>query len=268
MTARIGAIAVHPPDNPPDVSVLLPVFHTETFIPELARRITRTIEGSGRSCELLFVDDASPDGAEKMLAGMAARDPRISAIVLERNAGQHRAVYTALRFARGGAVVVMDADLQDAPEHIPILLEKLDSGFGVAFAGRRGRYESLSRLVLSKGFKWILHLVSGSPPDAGMFFACTDDAVRRLLRMRTSEPQLVAMLGQIGLPTAAVPLQRFTRPGGVSGYTTSMRFETAKKAIACSLRIRFASFISSSADERQAAGIKRLIGSRFRSDRF
>ena len=108
--------------------------------------------------EIIFVDDASPDDSALVLITLARTDPTVVVLSLPRNAGQHRAVLRGLALARGD-VVVMDADLQDAPEAIPSLLDKMDEGFAAVFAGRRGNFTPWPRHLTSRAFKYVLHLL-------------------------------------------------------------------------------------------------------------
>jgi SAM-dependent methyltransferase len=206
-----------------ELSVVVPVHGNAATLPELHRRL-RAAAGT-RSLQLILVDDASPDRSREAIAELAADDPGVEPVLLERNVGQHAAVIEGLRRARGSSTVVMDADLQDPPEAIPALLGAAGDSVDVVFAGRRGRYESRRRLLTSRLFKRTLAATTGLPPDAGMFFAANRRSVDALLEMNGSPPFVVAMIGRAGLRTRSIPVER--GPANGSSYTGAMRLRAA-----------------------------------------
>jgi glycosyltransferase involved in cell wall biosynthesis len=218
----------------PEVSVVVPVYCNASTLPELAERVDRSL--SRRSYELVLVDDASPDGSRAAIDALARRDERVRAVRLDRNLGQHRAAMAGLARASGDWTVVMDADLQDPPEAIPSLLEAGQRGYSAVFAGRRGRYESRGRLLSSRVFKRTLALLTGLPPDAGMFLALDEGMRARLLAMRSNRPFLVAMVSCAGLPATSVPVARAPRAGGDSAYRGIGRVRSAARGLAWGLR--------------------------------
>ena len=109
----------------PEVSIVIPVHNEEENLPILAAEIRAALDGTGRSYEVLWVDDGSTDGSLLALAGIALRDPRARVLRLRRNAGQSAALAAGFRSARGEIVVTLDADLQNDPADIPRLLGEL-----------------------------------------------------------------------------------------------------------------------------------------------
>src|SRR5262245_26350221 len=109
----------------PRVSVVLPVYKTARYLRELVQRLKDTLDKSSPDFELLVVDDGDPDNAWEILRDLAAQEPRVRAIKLSRNFGQHSAIAAGFEHATGDVIILMDADLQDRPEDIPLLLEKL-----------------------------------------------------------------------------------------------------------------------------------------------
>jgi glycosyltransferase involved in cell wall biosynthesis len=215
----------------PEVTVVVPVYRNARTLPELCRRLHTALAPGAASYELLFVDDACPEGSLAVLEKLARGDSSISVVALQRNTGQQRAVLAGLRLARGRVVVVMDADLQDPPEAVPLLLDGLRHGFAAVFAGRRGSYESAPRLVTSRLFKRALHLLCGVPADAGIFVAMNRQLVRMLVSFHAPRPYLVGMIGCTGLPVSSVPVERAPRADGPSAYTSWMRFKTGLLAL-------------------------------------
>jgi glycosyltransferase involved in cell wall biosynthesis len=220
--------------TPPDVSVVVPLYRTATTVPELGRRVAASLAGAGLTHELVLVDDACPAGSGEAAEALALEDPRVVALLLPENGGQHAAVLTGLAAARGAWAAVLDGDLQDPPEAIPLLVAAgRDAGVPVVFAGRRGRYQSRARLLTSRLYKRTLSLLAGVPPDAGIFVVLERPAVDRLLAMRTRRrPSLVAMIGCTGLPMLSVPVERAPRPEGESSYSPLGRLRMGWRAVA------------------------------------
>lgn len=214
------------------VSVVAPVYRNEPTLAELHRRVAAAVEGAGARLDLVLVCDASPDGSPALIEALATRDARVQALLLARNVGQQRAVVEGLRRARGEAVVVLDADLQDPPEAIPALLDGLAAGWDAVFAGRRGRYESLGRLATSRVFKRLLALAAGVPADAGMFVAMTRAVADRVAALAEPRPFVVAMIGCTGARTTSIPVRRARAAGRISSYTGWTRLRTGLSALA------------------------------------
>lgn len=219
----------------PDVTAIVPVYRCSETLAPLAARLQRVFVAEGLRSEILFVDDACPEGSGDVLRGIAQGHPEVAVVSLAENVGQHRAVLAGLRQARGKVIAVLDADLQDPPEALPLLLRELRRGRAAVFAGRRGRYESLPRLATSRLFKALLSRISGVPVDAGMFFVMTREMAAFLLSCNEAHPFVVAMIGASGLPVSSIPVERASRDGGRSGYTSWMRLEVGGRALLSSL---------------------------------
>lgn len=225
-----------------ETSVVVPVFGNAETLPALYRRLSAVLQTCGGEYELVFVDDASPDASLDYLRNLAAEDPNVVVLALAHNVGQHRAVWLGLQVARGNAVAIMDADLQDPPEALPRLLVALREAGGkrptVAFAGRRGVYQSWPRMVTSRLFKLLLRLLFGLPADAGLFCAMNREAVRCLKRWDLRHPYLQVMLACAGARFVSVPVLRQPRSAGVSGYTSWRRLFLGLRALALGFRLK------------------------------
>jgi glycosyltransferase involved in cell wall biosynthesis len=221
-----------------DVSVVLPVHRNRTTLDELHRRLTGVLAGASLRYELIFVDDACPEGSGAVIAGIALRDPRVRGISLDRNVGQQRAVWLGLAAARGAWVVAMDADLQDPPEAIPVLLSSASSGVDAVLAAWTGRYEGKGRLATSRVFKTLREKLTGYPRDAGMFFALRRPLVEEILRHDVPHPFLPSLVGLSGRRFATAPVERAVRPGGGSAYSGTARLVRAAREVAFIFRRR------------------------------
>lgn len=214
----------------PLVSVVLPVHRTAQFIDELHRRASAAL--AGHRAELVFVDDASPDDAASRLRSLADADPTVRVVLLPANVGQQRAVMAGLRAATGEVVVVLDADLQDPPEAIPILVERLaGTGVDAVFATRRNRYAGAGRTITGRAFKWLLRRIVPIPPGAGSFVAMRRPLVDRILAMPAPRPYLAAMVGAASAGIGAVDVPRDRRADGRSAWTGGMRLRAAAAAL-------------------------------------
>jgi undecaprenyl-phosphate 4-deoxy-4-formamido-L-arabinose transferase len=156
-----------------DVSVVVTVLNEEGAVEELHRRLTAVLDGA--EWEAIFVDDGSTDATFARLRALHAADPRVRAVRLKRNFGQHPAMHAGLVRAGGRAIVTMDGDLQNAPEDIPKLVAALDR-VDVASGRRSGRRDSLARMLPSRVINGLLRRFTGVPISD---FGCAFNAYRR-----------------------------------------------------------------------------------------
>ncbi len=127
----------------PSVSVAIPVYNEEEIVPELLRRTGAVLDGiPGGPHQIVLVDDGSSDRTFELLETAAENDSRLVVIALSRNFGHQTALGAALDHVSGDVTVLMDGDLQDPPEAIPILLNSYKGGFDVVYAERVNRKEA------------------------------------------------------------------------------------------------------------------------------
>ncbi len=224
--------------SPPDLSVVVPVYGNAGALAELAARVRKACSGAGIAHELLLIIDASPDDAADVARAVAHVDVAVGWLQLARNYGQHRAVRVGLAHAAAPWIACMDGDLQDPPEALPILMETAREGWDAVYAGRRGCYQSWSRMVTSRLFKITLSLVSGLPADAGMYHLMSRRMAERLLDFPYDVPFQTALMGLTGLPQVSVPVARKLRANGASAYTGGARLRSGLTAIAFAVRYR------------------------------
>ena len=217
-------------------AVVVPVFGNEATLVPLHARLAAALEG--RPWRLRLVVDASPDASAAVGARLAAVDPRVRVTVLEHNVGQHRALALGLAAEPDAQTwVCLDADLQDPPEAVPLLLDRLAAGaVDAVFAGRRGAYEGAVRLLTGRLHRAALSRLTGLPPDAGAFLALGPRARDAVLS--AGAPSLVAAVGAARLPVASVPVERAARPTGRSTWTAGARVRQSARTLAWSARHR------------------------------
>ena len=222
----------------PRIAVVAPVYGNEATLRPLAQRLAAALDG--RDWRLRLVVDASPDGSAAVAGALAAEDPRIAVTVLEVNGGQHAALARGLADEESAEVwVCLDADLQDPPEAVPLLLDRLARrDVAAVFAGRRGRYESAARRLTGGVHRRLAARLTGLPADAGAFFAMdrvVRDAVVSAVR-DAGAPSVVLAVGGAGRPVASLPVERDRRPEGRSAWTARTRLRQSLRSLTWALR--------------------------------
>jgi glycosyltransferase involved in cell wall biosynthesis len=146
------------------VSVVVPIFNEVENLPLLHEAITRVMSATGRDYELILVDDGSRDGSVKELARLADLDPRVKVLEFRRNYGQTAAMQAGIQAAAKDVVVLLDGDLQNDPNDIPMLLDKMDEGYDLVHGWRKNRQDAfLNRKLPSRIANWIISRVTGFP---------------------------------------------------------------------------------------------------------
>src|SRR5713226_10635363 len=135
----------------PDLSIVFPVYNEEENVPILLDEIAKALRGRPWSYEMVAVDDGSNDRSLEVLRQSRARYPSLRVLTFEKNSGQTAALDAAWRAARGTYVVSLDADLQNDPADIPVLMQKLEqSGVDMIIGVRVNRHDTWSRKMQSK----------------------------------------------------------------------------------------------------------------------
>jgi glycosyltransferase involved in cell wall biosynthesis len=214
------------------LSVVAPVYNEEATIEEFYTRVCTALEGV--PFELVLVDDGSTDGSPIALDHMAANDPRVRVIYLSRNFGHQTALTAGLDHARGDAVVMLDADLQDPPELIVRMLDHWRAGCDVVYAVREER-EGESRFKLATA-SWFYRLFDKLAQvelqhNSGDFRLLDRRALDALLSMRERNRFLRGMTVWVGYRQAAVPYRRDPRYAGETKYTLSKMLRFSLDAI-------------------------------------
>lgn len=225
---------------PPAVSVVLPVFRNRQQLPELLERLRAVLETATGGWEIVFVDDCGADGSREWIAERARDDARLVLLANPRNLGQHASIVRGLAAARGELAVVMDADLQDAPEDLPRLLAAWQPGLGAVFAQRAQPYQSAARHRSGRLFKRFVRRLTGSrlPIGVGTFVLVGGEARRRIVQLADDRPYLQLLLVRADLPLATVAIEKGERPGGASAYTGAGRIALGLRALWLALRWR------------------------------
>ena len=222
------------------VAVVVPVYRNADTLEPLAARLAAAL--GVHDWRLRLVVDACPDRSADVAERLAGADPRVAATVLLVNGGQHAALARGLADEPDAdSWVCLDADLQDPPEAVPLLLDRLAAGdVGAVFAGRRGSYESLSRRVTGTLHRRVAARLTGLPRDAGAFVAM-DRAVRTAVVTEVlagRAPSVVLAVARAHRPVTSVPVFRDVRPSGNSTWTGAARLRQSARSLAWALRHR------------------------------
>jgi glycosyltransferase involved in cell wall biosynthesis len=209
------------------LSVVLPVFNELENLDILHQQLKGVLTGLGRTYEIIYVDDGSTDGSSGKLQKLAEADDTVVVIQLRRNFGQTSALSAGIDYARGEVVVCQDADLQNDPEDIPLLLAKLEEGYDLVSGWRKDRQDHwLWRKTTSALANWIIsRVVDFKLHDIG----CTLKAYRRELlnhiRLYGDMHRFIPALAlQVGARVAEVPVNHKPRLYGRSKYGLNRMF--------------------------------------------
>jgi glycosyltransferase involved in cell wall biosynthesis len=219
----VGGIKAAPstPEHHPELSVVIPVFNEEENITVLYSRLTAVLEDTHIDYEIIFVDDGSNDGSLNQLQNLSVQDKRVMIVELARNFGHQVSITAGLDFARGQAVAIMDADLQDPPEVLPEFIAKWRKGYDVIYAIREQRKERWLKRSSYALFYRLLRRVANIdiPLDSGDF-CVMDRRVVELLRSMPERSRFIRGIRRwVGLNQVGLPFERHARYAGQSKYT-------------------------------------------------
>lgn len=210
--------------EPPDLSVILPAFNEEDSVRPLYDAIVAAIEPMGRSFEIIFVDDGSKDRTFARCQALAEADPRVRVIKFRRNFGQTPAMVAGIEHARGGVLITMDADLQNDPADIPLLVHKIDEGYDLVAGWRHNRQDRmLSRKLPSVIANHLIARVTGVDiADNGCSLkAYRADLIKRVPLYAEMHRFIPAMTSIAGARIAQVRVRHHPRRFGQSKYGLS-----------------------------------------------
>ena len=205
------------PDRPPPretlLSVVLPVYNEAEVLRALLEQIATAAAAAGVDYEVLFVDDGSEDNTPQVLDRLAAEDGRVRVIHLSRNFGQQAAVQAGMAHARGDAVVLMDSDMQDAPEAIPRFIQQWRAGCDVVYAVRRQRKEGRLKRFLFAAFHRLMSRVAcvEVPTDAGNFSLIDCRVARQIAALGESDRYFPGLRSWVGFRQQGIEVERNAR---------------------------------------------------------
>jgi glycosyltransferase involved in cell wall biosynthesis len=204
------------PGVSPLFSVIVPAYNEEDGIAEFHRRLSDVMNGVGE-WEVVYVNDGSRDRTGPFIEAMRQSDPHIALVNLSRNFGKEIATTAGLDHARGDAVILIDADLQDPPELIPELVAGWREGYDMVYAQRQIREgETWLKRTTARLFYRIMQNVGGVqlPPNTGDFRLMSRRVVDALLQLREQHRFMKGLFAWVGFPTKAVLYNRAARHAG------------------------------------------------------
>ncbi|HUA05417.1 MAG TPA: glycosyltransferase family 2 protein [Solirubrobacteraceae bacterium] len=200
------------------LSVVVPVYGCADCLAALHSRLTDSVKEITDRYEFVFVDDRSVDDGWSVLVGLAREDPHIRAYRLSRNFGQDAAITAGLTEARGAWVVVMDCDLEEAPEDIPRLWAAAGEGYDIVRTVRRGWRHSPFRRTTSRAYRR-LTLETDVRPDYSNLSLLSRRVVEAFLRLKDRDREYMIALDWLGFDSTAVEIEHHERHAGESSYS-------------------------------------------------
>ncbi|HHU49825.1 MAG TPA: glycosyltransferase family 2 protein [Clostridiales bacterium] len=215
-------------------SIVIPMYNEEEVIKETYNRLKEVMDQSSESYELLFVNDGSKDRSAQIIAELARTDKNIRLIDFSRNFGHQIAVTAGMDYARGQAVVIIDADLQDPPEVIPRMLEKWREGYDVVYGKRLKRQgETFFKKFTAYLFYRILGALTDDniPKDTGDFRLIDRKVCDAMKKLNEKNRFLRGMINWVGFKQTAVEYIREERWAGETKYPLKKMLKLATDGI-------------------------------------
>ncbi len=226
----------------PELSIVVPVYNEEESVDMLCEQIHAALERLGRAYEVILVDDGSRDGTWDRLAALTRRYPQLRLIRFRGNFGQTAAMSAGFHAARGDVVITMDADLQNDPADIPLLLAKMAEGFDVVSGWRKDRQDPfINRRLPSMLANGMISRITGVPLHD---YGCTLKAYRRDVikdvhlygEMHRFIP---ALANWVGGQVTEVPVNHRARQFGTSKYGISRTFRVVLDLMTVKFLMRY-----------------------------
>jgi glycosyltransferase involved in cell wall biosynthesis len=215
-------------------SIVAPIYNEIDNLPELYRRVREVMESSGETWELILVDDGSTDGSTDEIRELAEADKRVRPVIFARNFGHQIAITAGWDYARGDAVIIIDADLQDPPEVILELAEKWREGYEVVYAVRAEREgESWFKKFTAALFYRIIYRITDVkiPLDTGDFRLMDRKVVDVMKTMRERHRFPRGMSAWVGFKQIGVGYKRAARHSGETKYPFKKMLRLALNAV-------------------------------------
>ncbi|NLH48871.1 MAG: glycosyltransferase family 2 protein [Myxococcales bacterium] len=225
----------------PLLSITVPVFNEVESLAGLVERLTAAVAPLGLEYEILLVDDGSTDGSGELLDRLAGETPRLQVLHFRRNFGQTAALAAGIDHARGEIVVTLDADLQNDPADIPLLLEKINQGYDVVSGWRKNRQDEGPRMFLSRVANRVISKITGVMLND---YGCTLKAYRRSVikdvRLYGEMHRFIpAWANWVGARVVEVPVRHHPRQFGSSKYGMGRIYKVILDLLTVMFMMRF-----------------------------
>jgi dolichol-phosphate mannosyltransferase len=217
----------------PTFTIIAPIYNELENIPELYHRMREVMSSTGETWELILVDDGCRDGSTDVIRKLAETDDHVRPVIFARNFGHQIAVTAGLDYSRGGAVIIIDADLQDPPEVILDLIAKWREGYEVVYAVRKEREGEtwFKKTTAALFYRIILKITDVKIPlDTGDFRLLDRKVVNIMCKMRERHRFLRGMASWVGFKQIGVEYKRAARFAGVTKYPFKKMLKLALNA--------------------------------------
>lgn len=215
-------------DKKPYLSVIIPVYNEEANLPSLGEEVSGVLSGLNRSYEVILVDDGSRDGSYPAMLELAKRYPGFKGLRLGRNVGQTAAVFAGIQHAQGEIIAMLDADRQNDPHDIPMMLAKCDAGYDVVSGWRAERQDAgLTRVLPSRIANALISWITGIHlHDYGCTLKLYRSRYLKPLRLYGEMHRFIpALAGFLGARILEIPVNHRPRTQGESKYGLSRTFK-------------------------------------------
>jgi len=205
------------------ISIIIPIYNEEEGISEAHKQLSNVLESIEQKWELIFIDDGSKDNSFSKIKEIAKKDPHVRGLKFSRNFGQYAAVSAGIHNAKGEALIIMDADLQEPPTLIPKLLEQWKDGYKAVYTSATTRKDSLLRRSLG----WIFYKTFGKASLWGNIQNISEmrlidrDIANAFVQLKEKPRFLKGMFFWLGYPHTIVKYEKQKREFGVSKYSFS-----------------------------------------------
>ncbi len=203
------------------LSVVVPAYNEQEVLPELHNRLVAVLAKVCEHYEIIYVNDGSTDTTLQVMRNLQKSDHHVGYVNLSRNFGKEIAMTAGLDAARGDAIVVIDADLQDPPEIIPQFIEEWQNGYDVVYARRVSRAgETWFKKATARGFYRVIQRMGpvSIPEDVGDFRLLSRRSVDALKQVRERHRFMKGLFAWIGFPQKAIDYQRDARFAGITKW--------------------------------------------------
>jgi len=208
----------------PEITVISPVYRAERIVDELVKRLQEELSKITELYEIILVEDCGPDNSWQKIEDNCLKDNRVKGVKLSRNFGQHYAISAGMQLAKGKAIVIMDCDLQDDPQHIHSLYAKFKKEhFDVVFTKRKNRKHSFFKYLTAKLYNLLFSFFSDKNYDVnvGTMVLFSERVKEEFNKLNDKDRLYIQLIKWVGFPSTFVTVEHNERFEGNSSYSFS-----------------------------------------------
>lgn len=215
------------------ISIVSPEYKGERMVDALVSRIKASLAPITEDFEIILVNDASPDNTWEEIRRQCAADKRVKGINLSRNFGENYAITAGLTYAKGDYVIVMDCDLQNRPEDIPLLYAKAQEGYDIVYARRMQKRFGFFKRLSSRLYHSVLQWLSGVTQDSAVaeFGIYSAKVIREYNKLPEAARSFANLITSLGFRSTSIPVTHAERMEGGSSYSFTKLLKIASDVI-------------------------------------